>query len=133
MRTAPTMNDSTMSSDLPLTLTATWPRPNVCLIRLAGELDMATAPVLADYLREQTGPPGATHLVLDLTAVRFLASAGVALLVNAVNTDQAAGSVYLIGVTGNAHVTRVLELTGVFPVLNIHDDLDHLLEHISHR
>src|SRR5688572_3021277 len=103
------MNDSTMSSDLPLTLTATWPRPNVCMIQLAGELDIATVPLLADYLREHTGcPPDAAHLVLDLTAVRFLASAGVALIVNALNTDQKpAGTVHLIGVTGNAHVTRV--------------------------
>ena len=59
-------------SGQPLTMTTNWPRPDVCLVQLAGELDIATAPLLADYLREQTASTP-TYLLLDLAAVRFLA------------------------------------------------------------
>jgi anti-sigma B factor antagonist len=46
----------------------------------AGELDLATAPLVADHL-EALGGSDVGHLVVDLAGVTFLDSNGVALLI----------------------------------------------------
>jgi len=125
------MSDATRSDGLPITVAVHWPRPHVCLIQLAGELDVATVPLLAGVLREQTRP-GPAHLVLDLAGVRFLASTGVGLILAAMHNDQGIrGRLHLLGVRGNHLVTRVLDLTGLLPLLDIHDALDDLLDQLD--
>jgi anti-anti-sigma factor len=126
------VTDSTRSDKLqPLTMTASRPRAQVCLVRLAGELDTTTAPVLAHYLREQTAP-APSHLLLDLTAVRFLAAAGVTLIIDARRDDHGIlGRLHLLGVADNPPVERVLDLTGVLAVVPHHRDLDDALRRID--
>jgi anti-sigma B factor antagonist len=125
------MNDAIRSDGLPITISDHWPRPSVCLVRLAGELDSATAPPLIGFLRDTTVRNPA-HLVLDLAGVRFLASAGVGVIMSALrNADGIRGLLHLVGVTDNPAVARVLDLTGVRSFLDIHDDLEQLLAHLD--
>ncbi len=126
------MTDYKRSDELqPLTMTASWPRPHICVVELAGELDVATAPALAEYLRSQTAA-APTYLLLDLTAVTFLAAAGVTLIVNALRSDQGIhGQLHLIGTTDNRSVERVLHLTGVHAILPDHHDVEHALRQID--
>lgn len=123
------MSDSIRSGGvLPLTVAVSRPQPDVSLLRVAGELDIATAPLLADHLR---GCAGAGVLVLDLSEVTLLAASGVALIVDAHHAAGAHGRLHLIGVTGNRPVARVLDLTGVLGLLDVHDDLPGLLAHLD--
>lgn len=126
------MSDSLRSDgSSPLKLMASRPRPDVCVVQLAGDLDLATAPVLGHYLREQTATRP-TDLVLDLTAVRMLAAAGVALLVSALGDDAGIhGRLHLTGVVGNRIVERVLDLTGVRAALDVHESLEALLDELG--
>lgn len=126
------MSDSTRSDGLrPLTLTAAWPRPDICVVHVAGELDMATVPELADYLREQTASCPA-DLVLDMTEVSLLSALGVALIMSArANELDIHGRLRLLGVAENRGVRRVLALTGVMAVLDVHDSLASLLDSID--
>ncbi len=128
------MSDSIRSDGLlPLALTTSWPEPDVCVVHLAGELDIATVPVVADYLREQSAAAPA-ELVLDLSAVSLLAATGVALIMSADRHDDGIGGrLHLIGVAGNRAVERVLDLTGVAGRLSIHPGCDELLEHLGRR
>ena len=127
-----TMSDSTRSDGLPVTVTAHWPRPHLCVVQLAGELDIATVPPLVEYLRQETAP-GAAHLVLDVTGVRFLAAAGISLILSAMhNDDGIRGRLHLVGVTDNPMVARVLDLAGVLLLLDVHDNLEQLLDHPDH-
>lgn len=122
------MSDFTRSDGLPLRCSASWPLPGVCVVHLAGELDIATAPVLADYLREQTARRPA-ELVLDLGAVTLLAAAGLALILSAARNDSGIhGRMHLTGVTSNRPVERVLHITGLRPLLPVHDNLQALLD-----
>ena len=127
-----TMNDSTRSDGLPVTVTAHWPRPHLCLVQLAGELDIATVPPLVQYLRKETAT-GAAHLVLDVAGVRFLAAAGISLILSAMhNDDGIRGRLHLVGVTDNPMVARVLDLAGLMPLLDVHDSTEQLLDHPDH-
>jgi anti-anti-sigma factor len=105
----------------------------VCVVHLAGDLDIATAPVVARHLQEQTATRP-TELVLDLGSVTLLAAAGVALIVDAQREDRGIhGRLRLTGVTDNRAVDRVLRLTGLRPLLDVHDDLQTLLDSLPRR
>ena len=77
--------------------------------------------------KPSTGP---AHLVLDLAEVQFLASAGISLILTAMNNaDGTNGSVHLTGVTENRVVARVLDRCGLIPAPDVHASLDDLLGH----
>ncbi len=105
---------------------------DVIVVAVAGELDLATAPRMRAYLVDETAPRPA-HLVLDLSGVTFMASAGIRLLLEARGgSDEIHGELHLTGVTTNPRVRRVLQLTGLLAAFDIHDDEDELLHRLAH-
>jgi anti-anti-sigma factor len=80
-------------------------------VRLAGELDVHTAPQLGEILtRAQEG--GATEVVIDVAELRFCDSSGIQVLVQArERAINAGGVVRLAGVQGT--VEKVLVVTGL--------------------
>jgi anti-anti-sigma factor len=125
------MGDSLRFQVPPLTMTTEWPRPDTCLVTLAGELDMDTAPLLADYLREQTSS-GPAHLLLDLAGVELIAAAGVNLIVGTLRNEHGIrGQLRIIGLPANKVVARTLRLTGVDALLPVHPTADDALEHLD--
>jgi hypothetical protein len=68
---------SEASGTLPVRCTRSRPRSDVCVAHLAGELDIATVPVVAEYLRREAATRPA-ELLLDLSGVTHLAAAGLA-------------------------------------------------------
>ena len=128
------MGDVTSSDGLlPLRYATSWPWPHVCVVHLAGDLDIATVPVATRYLRDQT-VTRPTELVLDLGGVTLLAAAGVAMILNARHDDRGIhGRLRLTGVSDNRAVDRVLRLMGLRPLLDVHDDLQTLLDSLPPR
>jgi anti-sigma B factor antagonist len=111
-----------------LLISGRQPRSTVRVLRPSGVLDIGTVPLLARFLREQAADhPG--QLVLDMSGVRLLAAAGVALIV-AAQRDLGA-RMHLTGVRGNPAVERVLEITGTRAALRVHDELDALLDRLD--
>lgn len=80
-------------------------------IELAGELDLANASVLEAEL-ERALRDGTGAVVVDMSALTFIDSTGIALLVAALGHDDAAGRLGFVPSPAPA-VTRVLALTGV--------------------
>lgn len=79
-------------------------------IRLNGELDMLTAPLLADAL-ERLAMSGRRRLLVDMTELSFMDRAGLAAL-SAAASDRTRRS--KVAVTGcRPNVRRVFELTGL--------------------
>jgi anti-sigma B factor antagonist len=107
------------------------PGGRVVLVELGGELDIATVPRAVEYLAACTaGHP--EHLVLDLSGVTFLSSYGMGLLVRArLNSDSIHGTLHLVGVAGNRHVERLLDLTGLSKELDVAPDLAVLLRELE--
>ena len=83
------------------------------MVEILGELDVRTAPQAKAFPTQATATTP-RHLILDLTGVRFLASAGIALLIAAQSgQDGINGRLHLLGVTGNHPVERPLALVGL--------------------
>jgi anti-sigma B factor antagonist len=85
-------------------------------VRVSGELDMATAPELREYLARLPG-----DVVVDLTDVPFVDSRAIALLIAEHKRRVAAGARLIV--TGSSPMAlRVFELTGVDQLLNLNGD-----------
>ena len=78
----------------------------VATITVSGELDLATVPLLSAAATEHDD---AGLLVLDLTAVTFIDSTGVCVLIEADHSCAGSGS-RLVVLTGDGPVRRVLDL-----------------------
>lgn len=85
-------------------------------LRLAGELDLATAPELNAAI-DRLAAEGHRELLLDLAELTFCDSTGIAAFVRGDNLAAAAGGwLRLTGATGR--VARVLQVTGLAEVLS---------------
>jgi anti-sigma B factor antagonist len=85
-------------------------------VRLEGELDVHTAPSLAEAL-ERVRASGATTIVVDAAALRFCDSSGIQVLVVArERAVEAGGNVSIEGIHGA--VERVLSVTGLLELFS---------------
>jgi anti-sigma B factor antagonist len=89
------------------------PAVGICVVAVAGELDLLTAPLLDACVREQLAA-APTNLILDLQAVRFLGASGLSCLLRAREGVQQTTGVrlHLTGLVTRA-VARSLEVTGL--------------------
>jgi anti-anti-sigma factor len=86
------------------------------VIRIAGELDLATAPAFDDALRKV---PDGAELVVDLSNCTFLDSTGMRSLI------AVAGRLAEVAVVAqDAAVVRTLEISGLDTVVAVHPSLD---------
>ncbi|MBF6163441.1 STAS domain-containing protein [Streptomyces gardneri] len=95
----------------PLRFSVCRPRPDVTMLMVAGEIDVATAPRLRAQLA--SGPARrAAVLVLDLSPVTFLAAAGLSVLVEA-QAEVTRTRRRMALITRVRPVDRVIEVTGL--------------------
>ncbi|MBO3088355.1 STAS domain-containing protein [Cellulomonas dongxiuzhuiae] len=95
------------------------------VVRVAGEVDVASA----DRLRERIAlllSGGRTDLVVDLTAVTFMDSTGLGLLVGTLKRVRIAGG-RLDLVVDSERLLKVFRITGLTQVFTIHGTLDAAL------
>jgi anti-sigma B factor antagonist len=115
---------------LPLDTAVSRPRPGTVLLEVDGEIDTMTAPRMQAgmnaALEALAATPAAAALVVDLSGVTFLASSGLAVLVDGARRATAAGS-RLHVVAATRVVTRPLQLTGADTLFDTHADLSSAL------
>ena len=88
----------------------------------SGELDLATSPILLAQLQENAGDD-VRHLELDLSAVSFIDSTGLGILVRAHNRiTQLDGGQPLTIIGARPQARKVLEITGLTKVFRLVDD-----------
>lgn len=122
--TVPDMNipKNTSAPDVGLTVEIT---EGVVVLRTTGEVDVVTAPLLEDKLRELGTMCGNSVLIADLSDVRFLSSAGLAVLMRIADSlgDR---SRFLVVATG-PNTYRPMELTGLTEELEVFESVEAAL------
>ncbi len=106
--------------------------PRAVVLHLAGELDMVTAPGFAEHVQQHVtgGDTDRPSLVLDLSGVTFLGSAGLAVLAEARNLAVArAVEVRVVAVSRT--VLRPMEVTGLDKVLTVVPDVATAIEQVG--
>lgn len=99
------------------------------VVDVAGDLDMLTAPRLLDTLHALLRERSAA-LVVDLTAVNFMGSAGISVLVE---THQHASPHTDLRVVATRMILRPLQATGIDTVLNLYPSRAAALTRTSER
>ncbi|AYF78846.1 anti-sigma factor antagonist [Nocardia yunnanensis] len=103
--------------------TSVTERAEATVLTVAGDVDLATAPALENALDAAlAGRP--TALVVDLSAVSFLASAGMAVLVGA---HKRAGDTRIAVVADGPATSRQLKVTSLDQVFSLHPTLEEAL------
>lgn len=102
---------------------------NVYVVTVEGDLDVATVPALRDEL-VRIDDEGAQDVVVDLLAVQFVDSVALGLLVEWSRRLQARGCVFRI-VYADRRFARIIEITGLQPILRRHSTLREALEAIE--
>lgn len=91
------------------------------VIAIAGEIDLATIPLLTERLDQLIGE-GRIHLVLDMSDVIFVDSTGLSALIRVRSRVLAeGGSIDLAG--AQANVAKVFEITNLTEVFSLHDSV----------
>lgn len=94
---------------MPFSLEASVNEP-VAVVTLAGELDAAAAPALRDAVTDLVGRDSINTLVLEMSGLSFMASAGLRVLVFA--KQKLGQGTELIIAGAQASVVETIELTG---------------------
>jgi anti-sigma B factor antagonist len=102
-------------------------RGSAVVVAVRGELDLATVPVLRerlDSLDEVSTSPA--PLAVDLSALTFIGSAGLALLVDLHNKCKERGIPLALVVAGSV-VPRAIQVTALDQVFSVYGTLDEAL------
>ncbi len=91
-------------------------RKSPAVVRLSGDLDVFLKAKLEKALRTQLA--GGT-LIIDLTAVSFIDSAGLTVLIDAQKRAGRSGGVVRLIVQGDQQVYRILQITGLTRMFEI--------------
>jgi anti-sigma B factor antagonist len=105
----------------------------VSVLTVSGEIDLASGPLLRAALDDVLDAPDSTALtgvVLDLTAVTFLGSVGLAVLVDAHEHATQRGIALKVVIDGpGSAVARALQAAAIHEHLDLHHSVgDALLE-----
>lgn len=87
------------------------------LVLLTGELDASTAGKLYEELA-QISREGVMHVALDLTALEFIDSTGISVII-AEHKRAASSGGELVILTPHRNVRRVFEVTGLMDILDV--------------
>jgi anti-anti-sigma factor len=99
----------------------------VVVYRVVGEIDALTAPVLDQALADAVDVPAAvSHVVLDLSEVPFLSSAGLSILVDH-HGRCAANGVGLSVVAKQHAVLRSIQITALDRIIPLHPTVSDAL------
>lgn len=98
------------------------------VLTVSGEVDMLTSPGLSEAIRTALADKPAA-LIIDLSKVDFLASAGMTVLVTA--QAEAVPSTRFAVVANGAATSRPIKLMGIDSVLSLHSTLDSALSSIA--
>src|SRR5687768_16881685 len=99
------------------------------IVDVGGALDVDSSAAFGRVLNEQI-TAGATHLVLDCTAITQMDTTGLAKLNQACARIRAAGGTFHL-IKPNDNVRRVLEITGAIASYQLHDDVDAAIEAVG--
>ncbi|MGI8815686.1 MAG: STAS domain-containing protein [Pseudonocardia sp.] len=109
---------------------AHYPTQVFCVLALDGEVDLLTAPLFDDAVREQlAASPG--HLIVDLTQVRFMGASGLRCLLEARDLAQLRGSQLHLAGLANRAVARPLQICALLGLFDTHSSLAEALNTLA--
>ena len=111
------VNDETNPGEL--SILVSQPSEGLRFVRLTGEIDLLSSRDVLEALTKI----GADHVVVDLSEITFIDSAGLHALVSGARTIEAAGGTAVFAAP-NAHVQRVFEIVKLPDVIAVEETVE---------
>lgn len=109
-----------------MNITKSDPEKDVRLVEVEGEIDAATAPELEEALRAALAG-GNSPLLIDMSAVSFISSAGLRVLIRVFQEAKRVGAeLRIAGLI--PRVKTVFEVSGLLQVLQVYETRQAALE-----
>lgn len=101
-----------------------------CVVaRISGELDHHSSDEVRSKLDDEIEKEKIYNLILDFSNVTFMDSSGIGVVIGRYKKVAANnGSISIIN--ANTTVKRVFELSGMFKIINLYDNLEQAIESI---
>ncbi|GAA2352349.1 hypothetical protein GCM10009854_32900 [Saccharopolyspora halophila] len=103
-------------------LSVEWPAPGVVVVRIGGEIDLASLPRVTEMIRQRLRAASLQTVVLDFSTVTFASSAAMELLITAQRRCRQRDCTLLV-VPGNGPVAKLLEITGLSTMVSLREDV----------
>jgi len=97
----------------------------ISIVSIAGSIDALTADRITNCIDERIHS-GENHMVIDLSEVEFMSSAGLRIILGALKQIRKQGGNLCIA-GAQAGVERVLKMSGLPKILKIYDDIDNAI------
>src|SRR5690606_8484618 len=94
---------------------------NAVIVRLIGELDHHNADRVRSQIEQAMRKEQVKHVVMDLQQLTFMDSSGIGVILGRYKQVKAKGGKLII-CNANRSVNRLLELSGLFKIIERHDD-----------
>ena len=102
---------------------------NCTIVEIGGQLDRTTAPQVEARLQGLIDSSETSRIVLDLSGVPEMSSAGLRVIISAVKrlrSSRSGGDLRLAA--PGKRVASVLELAGLLPVMQVYDTVEEAVE-----
>ncbi|MGH4023519.1 MAG: STAS domain-containing protein [Pseudonocardiaceae bacterium] len=109
-----------------ITVTLSYPQADTVVCTVTGEVDLATTPVLGDMLDEAIRDDVRPHLVVDLTTIDYLGSAGLQALLDALKKQGRQGHLAIV-TNENQRASRPFQVTALDEVFDLYDNVAEAL------
>jgi len=103
---------------------------NAIIVRLHGELDHHSADRVRSLIEEAMMKGSVKHLVMDLHYLSFMDSSGIGVILGRYKQVKAKGGKLII-CNVNRSVNKLLELSGLFKIIELHDDENSALSSLE--
>jgi len=94
---------------------------NVLIVRLRGELDHHTADIVRFKMEEAIARGISDHIILSLKELQFMDSSGLGVILGRYKQVKGKGGKMVV-CDVNPGVHRLFEMSGLFKILEIHDN-----------
>lgn len=106
-------------------VTLSYPEPDVTVCTVTGEVDIATTPALCETLDLAIRDVRA-HLVIDLSAIDYLGSAGLQALLDVLKRQRKRGHLAIVTDT-NLRASRPFQVTALDEIFDLYDSVTDAL------
>jgi len=103
---------------------------NAVIVRLHGELDHHSADRVRSLIEEAIMKDNIKHVVMDLAQLSFMDSSGIGVILGRYKQIKAKGGKLMI-CNANRSVNRLLELSGLFKIIELHADENSALSSLE--
>jgi anti-anti-sigma factor len=103
--------------------------PSTVVLQVAGEIDLATAPLISEQWAKLIADRNATQstAALDFSAVTFLGSTGAAMLLHFLEDSVQEGMTLKLITDGTPAVERPLAVLGLLDLFSVHHDISEAI------